>query len=362
MHFSFSAGIVLGDSLFFSDNTINGLFKTDLIGHETMYIGSFQNEDHCKGLMHKQAISKDDMIYFVPNQGFNVHVFNIETFEIKNIPLYKVDELRYVFSGGVIFEDYLYIVPGVISQPVISINLKTYEQKLIDIGLASVLKNAPNDKQLFSRIDVFGDKVYMPVLSQNRVVEYNIPQNSIKMVTVSQENLANIYVIDNSILISTLYSGLYYYDVGNKEIVEIKGDEKEQTEICCYTIIKKDMCNCYAVPDLGGKVLLLKKGKDNRWCYEETSIYIERATRERVMGRLLEYGCNYNKGALVFPTDRDELMFINDDGTSTINTMIKNERELYSKGRFDSLFSCGFQREGDILELKDYIGIVSYSM
>ena len=81
--------ITVGDYRYFSEASLNGFFRQNIIDNEIEFIGYFLGEDIEQELLHREIIYIGEELFFIPFNGRKVGVYNLaqksfDTIEIKN--------------------------------------------------------------------------------------------------------------------------------------------------------------------------------------------------------------------------------------------------------------------------------------
>ena len=354
MHFSFTAAATFGNKLFFSDNSFNGLFKMDLENFEAEFIGEFPGEEVGKSIIHKSAFVYGDKVIFTPNQGNNVHIYDIKREELVSIPIYKANNARYAFSESVISKNILYIMPGNIIQPIITVNLDNYEFGIKTIDLKSMIEGVKPDTQIFYKAELHNEAIYCPMLNGNKIIRYGIMDNACTVFDTSIDGLCGIKMIDGDFILLTVDSGIYAWNEKTNETIDIS--EGNGIKIRSYTLIKKDDHSVYMIPDMGGKSLFCTN-YSGKWNCEEDIFEMPIISNNRLMGGLYDAGIFYKGVLMIFPTNHSNLTIWFDENLSNPRIHLVNKSKLFSSDNFKSVLSGKIQQEGSPFSLHDFLEI-----
>lgn len=133
-----SGGIEIGDYIYLTSINLNGLFRFDKKKSKLQFLCTFSEEDPSYAL-YNGAFSYGDEIWFVPQHGKQIAIYNIKTGNIEYVsPVYEekyeitFDKIHTLaFSSGLIDESHFYILPAGVDAAMI-VDMGTREIKTIN--------------------------------------------------------------------------------------------------------------------------------------------------------------------------------------------------------------------------------------
>ena len=118
--FTFDAGKIVGNDLYFSSNYLNGLYKKDIRTGEVQFLGCFPKEKVGKDHLHKACYLWNDYLIFMPESSFHLHMWNINKMQFDTVDLDRYSD-HYAFGDGCVVDDSVIIFPAVLEQPLLRI-------------------------------------------------------------------------------------------------------------------------------------------------------------------------------------------------------------------------------------------------
>ena len=356
MGYSFCAGKVLGDLLFFSDDNINALCCVDLCNGSTVYLGQFPNEDSLLNNQHVKCLERYGKLFFIPNCGSHIHIFDPDSKRIDSVNFPKNIEARFVVSGAFFVDDILWIFPASINQPIITFDIanQIVEKKN---SLFDDLKNYKNDSgQDIWKICKIADIVILAILGTSILVKYSLGDGRISIKDSGINNIEGVYNVDDSVVICTSDAKMYQCDEAIETYKElILGDSISNKG--AYLVASNYVGIAYFIPNTGRNI----------YRYDANSTRFIRLTlqsrREEMMYgdiNFAEYDIRRDK-VVLFPRIGNDILMIQDDSViEFVGSEIseKEYKENYWK-MLRNITDNGIVRESARFHLEDYIRIIT---
>ncbi len=118
-----ACGTVVDYFFYFSSINSNGLFRMDMHSGETEFIQQFIDEDILSFYIHKYCVKYNHVLYFIPYNSRNIHIYDLESGNQEKLGLYTKRKGWEAVYGIICINESLYIFSEVIS-PYAVVNLK----------------------------------------------------------------------------------------------------------------------------------------------------------------------------------------------------------------------------------------------
>lgn len=148
-YLSFKDAYIQGTDMYISNSYFNSLFRIDLINNETQYLGRACEQELWKKNLHQKIFEFQGCLYlFSVICDYKVSEYNLIT---KTLVDYSYDEISIrncneIKAGGFIIDDEIvWIIPGLISQPLVTFNMNTKKFIKYSWWNNDVFKNIPNN-------------------------------------------------------------------------------------------------------------------------------------------------------------------------------------------------------------------------
>ena len=256
---SFSAGAFWENKIWFSDSFFNAFMNMDIETGECSLISPFPGEKLGKALIHKSAFYYGGKIIFTPDQGNNVHVYDLETGSIKSITISDDEHSRYSFSNGVVINGKIWICPGNINYPIHVIDITTGVVDRISLDeVLTIVSNKPSeDEEHFYRWVLIGDELMAVVINSGIIIKCNVETMKVSYLNISVNDVDSIYNTGNA---AWLCGGrnIYRWDYNNNiEKCIVMGSDAKKIEPESYRICGNSQVGIYAFYWCGGEILTL---------------------------------------------------------------------------------------------------------
>lgn len=217
-------GKICGDKFYFSEKDFNGLFKHDMNTKKTEFVGYFEGESIDSELLHRNAFLYNDKIFFIPDRGNYVHIYDIKL--EKQRKLYvpnNVDSTIYdIFSE----ENCLYFVRR---KPVAIFCVDMVNENItIDESVSEWCDvNIPVEDYIISpRLTHIGGDIYMPIANSNIILKWNMGNKEGQIYRLDVSNIFDIKYIDDFFYISSGDFGNVYKWVPDNKCQKIYGEDE----------------------------------------------------------------------------------------------------------------------------------------
>lgn len=221
----FSCGAKYDDFLLASACKFNGLVKVDIKSGETKYIMSFPGENEIIKNQHSKAIVFNDEIYFFPDTGNYIHIFNVNENNIT-----KIYVNRNNYSGEyytTIYEDSVIIIPKKGGEDILRYSFGNTEVSVL-ISWTELSKYIPiNSSYLFLRAVAYERKLYLPVFETCHVLSVDLDTLFIETIEVQVDKLLGAFGGDGEVLLLSNDSpALYKWNPIENKIISCELDSK----------------------------------------------------------------------------------------------------------------------------------------
>lgn len=288
---TFSAGAIVGEKIFFSDNFVNALVLGDIQTGQCKCIGHFTGEKNSTRHLHRNAVLFEEYIVFAPNRGEHVHIYNTNTGEIREIKVFRSSDSEYVFSNSILDGNYLWIFPGNTEQPILKVNLLNGDEDCLD-NLAAIMGNEKTSKSCAALNCMKSEnKIYAPIYGTSTMVVLDVTTEKVSIIDIPIENMFFVFLLNNKKWISTRDSIFEW---------------NEQTNECVKYAIEGGVVAPILFPGISNGVLLTSEiGGD---IYElrndnfllNQQLFLERTSTYSI-GFTYEAYAGINGGTVIFP-------------------------------------------------------------
>ncbi|MBP3819023.1 MAG: hypothetical protein J6H31_12065 [Butyrivibrio sp.] len=242
MRLSFSAGAIVGKKIYFSDGFLNALIEGDIRTGECVYIGKFPGEENSIRHLHRNAVLHDECIVFGPDKGKYIHIYDINSGEIRGIKIFRSSNSEFVFSNSFIDGDDLWIFPGNIEQPILKVNLVSGEEEKYD-NLVTVIgdKRSRQSCAVLNAIK-YEKRIYAPIFGTSSMVVFEMDTGKVSVKDLPIENMFFVFLINNKKWISTRDS-IFEWD--------------DKSNVCIKYTIEDSVVEPILFPGMQNKMLLI---------------------------------------------------------------------------------------------------------
>lgn len=120
-------GYIVGEELWFSNVSANGLFRMNMKTEEVKFVKTFPNELLEHMALHKRVISYKDQLFFFAEAGHGVHKYDMTTGEMQYFEqaYHRVEFLK--TADVIVKEKYVWVIPQHIQHELFRFDMETNE-------------------------------------------------------------------------------------------------------------------------------------------------------------------------------------------------------------------------------------------
>ena len=307
---SFITGQIIDNKLFYSSSRYNGLFSYDLITGKVSFINSFNGYPiNVKGL-HSCSCIWNNKIVFLPLNGKDIHIFDVESKEITSINISESNYIASLAKNIYIKDSNMWVIPRYLkgytnNSKILCVDLTSYKVvEQLDINKRLESYAEPDGTILILQNEVYDNKIWIPICRTNNLVSINPETKELTVHSMENMNLYSITSTIDGIWVSDLYLGKAKKYNGSNFIGDIN---LNYAEIISSVIETKEYC--VALLRNQNRVVLISKqsGESKRYILSSSLIG---------NGTLRECSLLFSKWKeiyVVFPNDRNTLFEIIDN-------------------------------------------------
>lgn len=204
-----------------SDYICNGLYRLDTKTDEATFVALFPNEKINAWGLHSFALRVDNKIYFIPANGNNISVFNIDNESIESIRLPLIEQTnklyqrRYKFIYALVFDSYIWMIPSLYSG-FIRLSLLNNEITVINDWI-------PDNGFFFRKTYVtLGEKLYIASRDNSNILIFDLSDEKGKIMTLGEGEgyISSMYENGDIFLLNTNGNAVKRWNVDNNTITE----------------------------------------------------------------------------------------------------------------------------------------------
>lgn len=323
MELSFGAGAVCDNILYFSDATCNALMKLNLLDGHLSYITSFPDEEE-KFYIHKQCVKNADKLYFIPNTGYNIHIYDLKSGDVSWVHVNRCNSTRLVFNGGVILDDKLWVVPCDISQELICLDISTRRVNVFPSLEKDLKSYVSNFKQPFWKYCVFEKKMYIALLKTNKIAKYDFENFKMEIIETEIESIDAIYRSRDTFWLCTVDGRVYLWEEKINKCVSVVLEDDENNG-GAYSVSESLMGEVYLIPSYGRQIM--KRRLDN--VFKGNDEFFINSKELEIKGVNYEfYDVSANK-IFLFPICGSNVVVLKDTGVSIVEAILDGGDDIY---------------------------------
>ena len=336
--FTFDAGIVINDNIYFSSNKINALYKKNLKNHECLYLGSFLEEDVFARNLHKKCIRWMNKLIFMSNYSNYIGIYGLEEneFEYIKIPKYRPHEASGIVYGDcVVLKDTLWLFPFSADAQLLKINLNDYSIIEMSDFTSWCETNLIKNGFIAARVALLDDSMIFGHYLGNEIVRYNPEFDSLDFFNTDVKDLMACFVAQNSLWINSERNNVILnYNLSGKLLNCYECKTTEITNKRCVTNILeyKDKILALAAYE---KKIYIKNEENNSFdaCVIDDSQIVFYDNGSTLM---LNYA-DFEDDVIIFPRTANGVLKINPD--FKISMFCDND---FSPKQYESQFPSHF--------------------
>ncbi len=316
MRYSFCAGKIIDNKLYYSDDMMNALCCIDLYSQQATYLDRFPDEGDLVRYQHVKCLEHQGKLYFVPNCGKHIHILDLSTMDIVPITIPKSGDNRFVFSGAVFVDDTLWIFPATIDQTVIKLNTEDMSIEQKSFWHDSFSKHKNKGDQAVWKICKAGDHIYAAILGTSIIVTYSLKDGSSSMVDTEMNKLEAVYpyLSEDELIICTADSRIYEWNIGNNTYNELFIKEPSDNK-GAYIVISDYRGSFYSIPNTGMTFFRYSASSNSFTKLQSTAV------NEECLNGVINYAEYdvWDSRIVLFPRIGNRILIIENDRISAFN-------------------------------------------
>lgn len=349
---SFKAGVIYDKKCFFSDNYVNALMIADLGSGNCKYICEFPDEELGIHLLHEGAVKYKDKIVFTPGQGEHIHIYDMNNMDIYSVKIQKNSKSRYAFSGCIMVDQSVWILPGNTKQNIIIYNIEKKICTKVD-SISAILKDCySNEKDAFWKWSLIGENIYSALQGSNKVIVVNTKSGKANVIETEVGQLDYFYVTGEKKWLCSR-NKIYGWDEKNNKCINYPIDNyyscNETIRVC-----GNENVGIFLLPSCGGVISELNNNQFTKNIYMK----IKRTPNDAKGYGYTESGL-YDDEILMYPPYGKECIIIGPGRTRIVELNVVNQEDVFHK--YEKCFKNlrgGILHEGGVLNLNDYVAII----
>lgn len=248
-----------GDYLWISHFKFNGLFKIDLKSDEVSFMGRFSSCGEEKSQLHHCARKHGSKLYFFPQNGDYVDIYDIETekfFDVKIPIMYK--QYQKTIINTFMYDDMHIMIPRFVDIPVMIFPSEA-PQKIEKIDLTEsrkCIRNGSMDLTLYACI--VDDTIYFPIKDTNCIGSFNVREKKENVIILEglDKIVGDIEYDGENIWISA-NDGIYKWFPQDNSLVKVCDVASNREQWIEKIIVYKN--NIICVPRWLNKIIIIDK-------------------------------------------------------------------------------------------------------
>lgn len=270
---SFGGFYDTGEKMIISNTAFNGLLKLDKKSRTGEYLQAFPEDIEIKQGMHHRVYYNNGLLFFAPDNANGVHIYNIETNELKFIPIIfdKSNKKRCIDSQRI--GNMLWLFYGYANNPIVKFDMITYEISLFWGVYNELPDDIKNEKGLIfnSTLARNGSEVFGVVWNSFYVIKLDLISEKVEVISLKGyvKRLSGVAYL-NGILYFTQFSSqnVIGLDLREKKIfvykpkINLELDEKKAFD-CFYSNIISSGEKIILIPNSGRNILYVNMEKSD---------------------------------------------------------------------------------------------------
>lgn len=335
LNITFTAGCEYANKYYISCNCFNGLFSIDESGNID-HIGYFPNETTFRRNLHHRAFVYDNKIWFIPEYGFYLAIYNPSTNEFESIKITNNPKFRGIDS--ILYKDKLWIFSTDINDQPICVNLKSLS---IDYGekYRKIVPEKIKEKGIIfnGTLSFDGRTIWSSVWGTQFIYKFDLELQKQEIIDTGNPDLCIACVAYKKDLYFTVLGDLavYSFDIETKVINKYPVDDipptGRQLKYC-------NILNCkdrvIILPETGEMIQELDEEEQRfvgKYRIPKTVISIEDRCRTE-WRRFLYYGVENNK-LVIYPFKTSGLITID-----LYDESVSSEEYVFDKEKLEHIF------------------------
>ena len=356
----FSAGKLVGDTLYFSCNDFCGLYKMDISQQKVIFVSYFPDEDVLQKYLHRKVLVFGENLFFIPSGGGkNIHVYNYMTGDIRYVPIFN----ERGWEGEAFIEDrYLWMIPyDPRLKCVVKMDLESLEIEEIHNFFGELTDWQYDDKngRIFQRLAIAGESIWFAVLHTNEIVQISLEDCKITRYQIEIDDLFGIFIVQNDMWVAS----------HTKQFLYKWNPQKGVYERCSVEGCKQDLIPANNIFEVAGNIYALPHSSEYITKYNHKTCCFEKVVEysssfyftDPDQIKFSQYDCCQDK-IICFPFNSQDCLLIdtNNNITSILSTVenidISVEPYLHIG---EKLLESKFVSEDKFIALREFIQLMN---
>lgn len=261
----FLDGVYIGNYFWVNALDWNGYYKLDMELGAVEFVGIFEHANPLANKLFWRILAYRKSLFFIP--WFFNYLVCLDT-ETLNTKYWKLPECVVPepakFRAAYLFEGKIYMFPMYgVDICVFDIKREKFECQKISMGQREEYDNPKGD---FMQGCQFGSKVYLPSLSQSRILEYEFESNRYKWLSTEEAMVDLVKSSENELLMLSCSGNVWKYCLRDHQSEGIYSYDGK-IELHPYRNIISQNGNLYLLPAMEENILVLGKEQEVRIQY-----------------------------------------------------------------------------------------------
>lgn len=359
--YTFDAGMVIGNILYFSSNCLNGLYMKDLISGQTSLLAVFPDESKEQFCLHKNCILWKNKLIFLPSFAKHIHIWDIDEQQFTSVSVSSKAEGE-SYADGCICQDILYLFPIVPETGLFIYDLKN-NRSLENLAFQDwCQENINNDdvEKVFTRVCQKSEKMILPVYGTDSIVIYEPMCGKISRRKLPVENIFFIvnYESNGYLAATNNDCNIYFLDMNFNIKNKISCNVEKIDDSRMINNIAVINQKLYVFSAYTGEIFMLDKQHERFVKLDIKKSHIKFYREADAL--LFRYGI-YKNSLLVYPRCFDAMICIDGDKISYIendfdDVEYKSRYPEHYKDYLKHLYENGeIHIESEIYDLQGFI-------
>ncbi len=245
--YNFDAGCVVGNDLFFSSNSINGLYRKNLINESVDLIGEFYGEDIDRAHLHHKCLRWKGYIIFLPCLSSYIHIYDLVENKMKYI---KVESQKYdeTYADGCVYDDTLYLFPNDLSHDLFIYDLYNevvIEDDFFNISCLKFEKYKKGEKFNFNRICQKNEIVCIPTKNAGVLIKVDLVKRETEAIDIGIEQPILLTIFDDKWVGCTNRNDIIFFNCEweVERMIEnnLSDNDEIHHEVMSISVVKDDL-------------------------------------------------------------------------------------------------------------------------
>lgn len=187
-YLSFYSFDSIGNDIYFNVLNFNAVYRSDINGTYTEYLGSVPDEIR-KINLYSSVIAKKGKLYFAPMNAEGIAIYDVKlnsfTKLLPNYTEYGKSGALSKFFGAITYKDYIYFIPCRY-RAIVRLNTNNNKLEYFDDWYKKYFNNIPESDMLVKNAYFLkAEWLYMAFVNDNRLIKYNLETNEFEAFELS---------------------------------------------------------------------------------------------------------------------------------------------------------------------------------